>query len=161
MKKSYTLTNLIYLVLSITCMLLIFCLSAQPSYESQQESYDVGYFIGELFHPDFDEYTEVEKLEFAKKIDHPVRKTAHFIEYLVLGFLISGAYITRNKRSKLHFFVSWCVAVFYAATDEIHQLFVPGRSGQISDVVLDSCGALVGVLLYYLIVKLHIRKSRS
>lgn len=41
----------------------------------------------------------------------------------------------------------WLIAVCYAATDETHQLFVPGRSGQVRDVLIDSVGAAIGVLL--------------
>ena len=52
----------------------------------------------------------------------------------------------------------WVIAAAYAATDEFHQLFVPGRSGQISDVVLDSAGALAGLLI--LTVAREIMKNR-
>ena len=44
-------------------------------------------------------------------------------------------------------------------TDEVHQLFVPGRSGQISDVILDSAGALAGVLVLSVVRKLIKRKQ--
>jgi len=51
----------------------------------------------------------------------------------------------------------------YAATDEFHQLFVPGRSGQVKDVLLDSCGAAVGVLILMLVAALirFIRKKHG
>ena len=45
-------------------------------------------------------------------------------------------------------------------TDEIHQLFVPGRSGQITDVILDSCGGLIGAVLSAIILYL-IRKRKK
>ena len=48
----------------------------------------------------------------------------------------------------------------YAVTDEIHQLFVPGRSGQITDVILDSCGGLIGAVLSATILYL-IRKRKK
>ena len=48
-------------------------------------------------------------------------------------------------------------SIFYAASDEFHQTFVPGRDGNIVDVLIDSSGALVGILLssivYFLIIK--------
>ncbi|MFR1872919.1 MAG: VanZ family protein [Coprococcus sp.] len=51
-------------------------------------------------------------------------------------------------------------AALYAVTDEIHQLFVPGRSGQITDVILDSCGGLIGAVLSATILYL-IRKRKK
>ena len=41
--------------------------------------------------------------------------------------------------------IPWVITTAYAATDEMHQLFVPGRSGQVSDVLLDSAGAMAGL----------------
>ena len=52
----------------------------------------------------------------------------------------------------------WLIAAGYAATDEFHQLFVPGRSGQISDVLLDSAGALAGVWIMTGLEKIRKKK---
>jgi VanZ family protein len=43
----------------------------------------------------------------------------------------------------------------YAASDEFHQLFVPGRSGEVKDVLIDSAGAVTGALLFYLALRLY------
>ena len=51
------------------------------------------------------------------------------------------------RRRRTEIFIPWLTATVYAATDEFHQLFIPGRSGQVSDVLLDSAGALAGVLI--------------
>lgn len=56
----------------------------------------------------------------------------------------------------------WLIAALYAASDEIHQLFVPGRSGQLSDVILDSAGALAGVAAFAVICWLiNCRKAKT
>ena len=56
----------------------------------------------------------------------------------------------------------WLIAALYAASDEIHQLFVPGRSGQLSDVILDSAGALAGVAAFTVICWLiNCRKAKT
>ena len=107
-----------------------------------------------------------EQNAFAEKVDHPVRKTAHAAEYAVLGLLTAGAYIggesaeafkinykktvnVRDSREKMSIsrgiVIPWVITTAYAGTDELHQLFVPGRSGQVSDVLLDSAGALIGL----------------
>ena len=53
--------------------------------------------------------------------------------------------------------LSFLFSVLYASSDEFHQTFVAGRDGNIVDVVIDSSGALVGILLssivYFLIIK--------
>jgi len=50
--------------------------------------------------------------------------------------------------------------VFYAFSDEFHQLFVSGRGPQLSDVWIDSAGAGVGILGYYVMMGLVNRISR-
>ena len=65
----------------------------------------------------------------------------------MLGLLTAGTFIGRRTSIFVGILVPWCIASAYAATDEIHQLFVPGRSGQVSDVLLDSAGVLAGLLV--------------
>ena len=55
----------------------------------------------------------------------------------------------------------WAFATCYAATDELHQLFVPGRAGMLSDVVLDSCGALAGATLVALVAHARARRAKD
>ena len=47
------------------------------------------------------------------------------------------------------FSASLIFCLFFAAGDEFHQLFVPGRSGSAADVLIDMCGAFIGILLYH------------
>lgn len=81
-----------------------------------------------------------------------VRKAAHFTEFGILGalsYMSAGAFIKlRDKRMVRAVFVS-VFCLFYAITDEVHQLFVPGRCGRIGDVILDFCGALafIGIMV--------------
>ena len=87
-----------------------------------------------------------------------VRKTAHFFMFCGLGIL--AVCTLRSYYGKPHIRVyasAWLFCVFCAVCDEFHQLFVPGRGAQLSDVCLDSAGALVGVLLAFLLLLL--RKS--
>lgn len=78
-----------------------------------------------------------------------VRKTAHFVEYMGLGILL---YQTARGfwGTRLRFVLSAAVAgLLTASVDETIQLFVEGRSGQLTDVALDFCGVLCGVWLLY------------
>lgn len=139
--------NKIFLILAVLWMAVIFSFSARPAEQSTGDSRWAGHMIGQLFVPGFEDWSDKEQEAFAEKVDHPVRKTAHAMEYAVLGLLTAGAYIRRGTSIRKGILVPWGIATLYAASDEFHQLFVPGRSGQVSDVVLDSAGVLAGVLL--------------
>jgi VanZ family protein len=97
----------------------------------------------------------------AADLNHFIRKNAHFFAYLLLGIFISNSlFLTWLKvqgQPDCHlaawspgrvWLASWVFCLFYAVTDELHQHFVPGRGCQLRDVLLDSAGAAVGVLLY-------------
>lgn len=75
-----------------------------------------------------------------------VRKTAHFYNFALLGFLL--ATIDRLMRNRAKMSVGFAVfGLFSAMLDELHQYFVPGRSAQISDVLIDFSGVLFGFCL--------------
>lgn len=158
----------VFLVLTILWMVLIFAFSARSAEVSSEDSRSIGLLIGELFIPGFEEQSAEAQNKFAEKVDHPVRKAAHASEYAVLGLLTAGVYIAggaadagkvndkkkadiRNSKKRTPIsrgiLIPWVVTTAYAATDEMHQLFVPGRSGQVSDVLLDSAGAIAGLAL--------------
>lgn len=140
-----TIRRKIFFILTVVWMVLIFSFSSRSGTMSSQDSNHVGMMIGEVFIPDFDQWGQERQNDFADAVDHPVRKTAHAMEYAVLGFLTAGIVADKRKCWKWNILLPWLIAAGYAATDEFHQLFVPGRSGQISDVILDSAGAFAGV----------------
>lgn len=87
-----------------------------------------------------------------------VRKGAHFLVYLILGILLISfieEYRVINYKSLL---LAIFLAFLYACSDEVHQLFVNGRSGEARDVLLDTIGASVGCLIYYEFYKLRRKK---
>lgn len=73
-----------------------------------------------------------------------VRKAAHVSEFAVLGALLTWAWPREARWSLL---APLLIGIGYAASDEVHQLFVPGRSGQVSDVLIDAVGVLIGIAL--------------
>ena len=78
-----------------------------------------------------------------------VRKYAHFLVYLVLGLLVARALAKSRQLNRLTLLSALLVCVLYAVSDEVHQLYVPGRSGQVSDVLLDSAGSAVGIAFFF------------
>ena len=146
--------QIVFLALSVLFAIMIFCFSARTGVESTEDSYTVGMEFGRVVHSDFKDWSEEEQLDFAEKVDHPIRKLAHATEYAVFAMLLCGAWMNGRRRKVCAGFFAWGTAAVYAMTDEFHQLFVPGRSGQVKDVLLDSCGAAVGILILLLVTML-------
>ena len=124
-------------------MALIFYMSSQPAAESRELSRGVAAWIAEI----------IERLAPQADIDFrslhgTLRKQAHFWAYLVLGPLVLNALRQSGVKGRRAVVLALAVSVVYAITDEIHQLFVPGRSGEIFDVVIDTAGAAAGIALY-------------
>lgn len=132
--------------LVILWMALIFYLSHQPATESNELSTGITEII----------ITTVENLipnaEFdISGLHHIVRKNAHFIAYFILGILVINALRVSGVRGYRSMVLALGICVLYAISDEVHQLFIPGRSGEVSDVLIDSAGASVGIGDYLVI----------
>ncbi len=81
--------------------------------------------------------------------DFVVKKSAHLAEYALLGvFMLRGVRGSALLRPS-HLVWAFALAVLYAATDETHQTFVPGRAGHWPDVVIDGLGATIGLTLQW------------
>ena len=78
-----------------------------------------------------------------------VRKCAHFTEYAILGVLVTHAVDIDRKHRPLAVALAVIVLVAVPSIDETIQTHVAGRCGQVSDVILDCCGAFTGSLLRY------------
>ena len=137
--------------LTVTMMILIFLFSTEPAERSDRTSGHLSMTVITMLHPDYESYTAEQKETLYADVQHYVRKTAHFTEYLILGVLIRLCLESWFGTRRLLNPLSWAAGTVYACTDELHQLIIDGRSGQISDVLLDSCGVLIGVLLTMLI----------
>lgn len=145
----------IFIILTIAWMIIIFLMSSQPAPDSTETSLAVGHAVCTLFVPGYSKMSTDDQLQLAKKIDHPVRKTAHATEYAILAMLIfaaiSGMY--DNMVRIKHNLISLGFTTAYAVSDEIHQYFVPGRACMLTDVMIDLSGALVGLILVSLVKK--------
>lgn len=92
------------------------------------------------------------------KLNYPFRKMAHASEYLILSILLLIALKNSGVRDIKLFIIAVSICFIYACTDEYHQTFVNGRTGQFIDVIIDTIGAIIGSLLYRLII---VRKKKS
>jgi VanZ family protein len=128
-------------------MLLIFFFSSQPAHDSNELSKGITRSIKEVV----EKITPEEEVFTFDDFNHKVRKNAHFFIYLVLGLLVLNALKKSRVIGFKRLLMGFIICVLYAITDEIHQLFVPGRGAQVRDVMIDSSGALVGILLLKII----------
>ncbi|WP_404469016.1 VanZ family protein [Sutcliffiella horikoshii] len=127
-------------------MALIFFLSAQQG----EQSANLSGGITELVHQIVEQVAPDAEFKM-DEISFFVRKNAHFFAYMLLAILTLNAVRRSGGHGWLSMGVAFVISLLYAISDEVHQLFVPGRSGQVSDVLLDSAGALAGIALYALI----------
>jgi len=136
-------------------MIIIFAFSAKPAEHSNDSSKIIAEQILNVYENiTNNEYEYNVRERLIDKINHYVRKSAHFLEYALLGFCICF-HLTIIKITGLkQFLYATALSALYASSDEIHQYFVPGRSCQLTDILLDSCGAATGALLLIFILYL-------
>ena len=132
----------------ILWMVFIFSLSSQMGEQSDELSKGITGII----------VRAVEKIapsgEFdTKGLNHIVRKGAHFFLYFILGILAADALRRSGVQGYRWIMLALGICILYAGTDELHQLLVPGRGGQLMDVIIDSAGGVVGIGVYWLVVK--------
>lgn len=139
----------------LPALLIMFCIysfSAQDGTTSSDISSNVTekivYSIDRFL--DF-ELNEQQVTQAVKRIHHYIRKTAHFMEYLLLAVAISFPLYVYGLRGIALTISAGLICIGYASFDEFHQLYVAGRDGSIRDVFIDSCGAFTGILLVRLI----------
>lgn len=145
----------IKLSLVILCMALIFIFSSDTSDTSTKKS--DGVIIKSCEFVLRRKLTDKEKEKYIDKYVFIVRKGAHFSIYLILGLLIMSYFKEIYLINTKGLLIAFLICFLYACSDEIHQLFVPGRSGEFRDVLIDSTGSLIGTYIYYFIITIRRR----
>ena len=149
--------------LTLTLMIMIFDFSTQTADQSDHTSGFISNAIIPMLYPNFNSESPERKQEIYDSVQFVVRKCAHFSEYTLLGFMIilclQSWFGHRTKRRNILFLTALAIGVIYAGTDEWHQMLIDGRSGQWSDVLLDSSGVLFGSFLGNRLICLIDRKE--
>lgn len=143
--------KVIKIILVLLWMMMIFLLSNEEAVKSSKKSDGLIIRSVELFTGKSLSVQEKEKV--LKYLVFPVRKCAHLSLYLILGILVISLlreYMVINTKLVL---LSLLICFLYACSDEIHQLFVPGRSGEVRDVLIDTLGACLGASFYYVVFR--------
>ena len=81
-----------------------------------------------------------------------IRKFAHFIIFTLIGFCVSMFIGSCIESNILTVILSFIISSTYACIDEYIQTFIPGRSGNIGDVIIDISGVIIGLALYIIII---------
>ena len=150
-KKDYpAVTKLLSWLPALFVAVTIFWFSAQPAAESTEMSDTVSRLILMIgtklgfFHGDPAQYADLIEL-----MSFPVRKAAHMTEYLIfyctVRFGLHFTYQTSDVKRRL--FAALAIVFLYACIDEFHQLFVPGRAGRFTDVLIDCLGCAIVTLI--------------
>ena len=146
--------RLIKLLLVIAWMFMIFSFSNQNGEQSTSTSDGVLDRLVSIFVDD--EIDENEKEIIIDKYTGFIRKTAHFMIYFILGILVFSLLLEFKINHIV--IITTFICMLYAASDEIHQSFIPGRSCEIRDVLIDTSGSFLSSCLCFLIYKKNIKK---
>lgn len=144
-------------VATIGIMALIFWFSSQNSYDSSDVSRGFLMFIINLF-PGAADLDDGAKLELVYSLHGLIRKIAHFSIYTALGISsVAAVWSFSGKPIKWSILISVPFCAMYSLSDEFHQSFVSGRSGELRDMMIDTSGALFGGIILILAVNAVIR----
>ena len=142
---------IIFSILTICWICVIFSFSLQPADVSSEMSSGLGKMLLETFVPELLEELGNMSGEQLGLMHHLLRKCAHFAEYFGLGVLVMITLLQTILKKKIAMGIG--LSMLVATVDETIQRFVPGRSGQVTDVLLDTVGASVGIFVVYVVMQ--------
>lgn len=143
-----------WLAAAIICMVVIFVMSHQPAGKSAEMSGTIARWLME----------HGMGKRFAENIQTVVRKTAHCLEYFGLGLCLGMCLYAKKGYLRIKdIMILTGICVGYAVSDEVHQLFIEGRAGQIKDVLIDTAGSFASLFLLYIfeVIKKRIIRGRQ
>ena len=133
---------------AILIMYLIFSFSGQTGEVSANLSYRVSVKIVETGNEILDLGMDSDTVSYYAERIHPkVRKIAHMTEYFVLAIAVSFPLYVYGLRGILLLILAGGICVGFACLDEFHQSFVAGRGPSKRDVLIDSIGIFIGIMV--------------
>ena len=159
MNTKINILRAILIILLIMVFIAIFNFSSQDGEKSGTLSREVTNRVTKDI-KSIQELEENKKEEVLSKIEHIIRKIAHFSIYTLVGILMMSLMSTYNLKQIKRVGISFGVGVLYAISDEFHQSFTPDRTPLATDVCIDSCGVLVGIGIIIILLKL-IKKIKN
>ncbi len=123
------------IILIIWCIFIFIMSSFNADYSNDQSNFVINVF------------SNIFDISNISNISYIIRKLAHFCEYFILVILVVNCF--KCYKVKPLYIYSVVFSIIYACTDEFHQLFISGRSGEFIDIGIDSLGILMGAFIYY------------
>ena len=153
MKDNKLLTaRVILTVLTVAAVAAIFYNSSLSAVESTEQSSPLTEWVNSVLASLHFPFAVTEKF---------IRKLAHFSEYSALGLLLSTTvYLYRQDRKKT-LLTALPIGAAVAVCDELIQLFPAGRSCQVSDMLIDTCGIAFGTLIVLLFISIKEKKQKE
>lgn len=136
--------RVIFAILVIINCIIIFNFSSQNSEKSNESS---GVVVNRVVNTISTVNKNVKKESIKDTVTFIVRKCAHFSIYTLLGIWLMNLANTFNISTKRKILICILFGILYASSDEFHQSFVSGRSPEVRDVCIDTCGVLFGNIL--------------
>ena len=161
MKKN--ILRAILMLLLLSTFFIIFGFSSQDGEKSGSISKKITEEIITRI-PQMQEKEQNEREAITLRIEKVIRKIAHFSIYTAVGLLLMALISTFEMKEKNRIIISLIIGIIYASSDEIHQSFVPERSPMITDVMIDTMGVMLGILLIMLgkaIIKKYKKNSKE
>jgi VanZ family protein len=146
MLKKAILWSIIVIIISS-----IFLFSSETGRVSQDRSYKITEFVAKESEKVIDKHIGLDNISF-DRLHYYIRKSGHFFEYMLLSIFIAAALGKSKNGLFISSIIELSLCIALACIDEWIQTFTAGRSGRLRDVFIDGSGALIGIVLYNLVV---------
>lgn len=146
-------------IVTVALMALIFFFSSQTAEVSSKTSSGITQKIAEVI----SYVVKSDNVEGIRRSIHTIiRKTAHFTLFFLLAASVANSLFQLFGTEKMKLFIiASLFCLLYAITDEIHQMFVPGRAAMFVDIIIDFAGSMSGAGVFILIRHLYKRRKEN
>ena len=148
----YPIRAIIAWFLVILWMAVIFLLSHQTGDQSSQLSLRIAEFLLNLVAPGYSP-------NHLNSVENLIRILAHGASFFILAILTGRAFTRTSIQDIRNAILTFIICALYAASDELHQAFVPGRAGQWQDFLVDIAGIILAITIYQLITSIRFIRS--
>ena len=155
MKKN--IIRVILLILLLGTFYIIFGFSGQDGEESSGLSRKETEFITDNIF----QLSNESKIQYINQLEYIIRKLAHFSIYTIVGILLMGFVSTYEMEKIKKIYISIVMGITYAISDEIHQAFIPGRAAKLTDVIIDTMGVFLGIVILLIFMKLVYKRKHN
>lgn len=150
--------TILLIIVNIIWMGVIYYFSSQPANDSSQISGAVTEFLLKFLNIISLGNIPLSFEQFIKT-SNIIRKAGHAVEFFILGVLVN--LLVKRLKIKRSTAIASIICLFYAISDEFHQIFISGRGPSVSDVLLDFISSLIAILLVNQITNIILTRKKS